>query len=538
MPDPDVPGGTIVNSAALTYDFEEKQKPGLLLLGWHREWAPGNHTVLLLGRLANEQRVSVDGIGVNILTRLLYTLDPIVLPPELRSRTEPPDAAVFSRLRSFTGQGAIQSVTDAKLNLDYRSDFETYGAELQQIITLGPSVTVVGGRYQRGLFETQARLTDFYAPLPPEPEFDMPPADQHTSVDFERVNLYLYNTFRFTPWLSANLGATYDILDYPQNFRTPPINERQASLSRFSPKAGLTLQPWRGAVVRGAYTEGISGTSFDESVRLEPTQVAGFLQAYRTIISESLIGSVAGSKYRLGGLSFEQKLPSRTYLGVEYNVLHQDIDRTIGVFDQIERSAGRTLATVPSSLLEKNRYREDVLTATVNQLLGEQWALGARYRYTLSKLRQTRPELDNFLDPDVGVADQSALVSSADRVTRSGLHEMSFSGVFNHPSGMFARGEANWYQQQNDDFVKSVAEPPLDAPSDLTPRIRTDNRGLAGDDFWQFNLYAGRRFYRNQCELSLGALNITGQDYRLYSLNPLVDLPRDPTFVIRCKLAF
>lgn len=31
------------------------------------------------------------------------------------------------------------------------------------------------------------------------------------------------------------------------------------------------------------------------------------------------------------------------------------------------------------------------------------------------------------------------------------------------------------------------------------PRFRTANFGNPGDDFWQFNLYAGYRFYRNQC---------------------------------------
>ena len=49
----------------------------------------------------------------------------------------------------------------------------------------------------------------------------------------------------------------------------------------------------RGMTVRGAYAEAVSGPSFDESIRLEPTQVNGFLQAYRTVISEALIGSVS-----------------------------------------------------------------------------------------------------------------------------------------------------------------------------------------------------------------------------------------------------
>jgi hypothetical protein len=61
---------------------------------------------------------------------------------------------------------------------------------------------------------------------------------------------------------------------------------------------------------------------------------------------------------------------------------------------------------------------------------------------------------------------------------------------------------------------------------------------MAGDDFWQLNAQVGYRFYRNQCELSCGVLNIADQDYRLNPLNPYVELPRDRTFVVRCKLNF
>src|SRR5205085_6575066 len=34
----------VKNSSALTFDYEERQDPGLLLLGYHHEWNPGVHT--------------------------------------------------------------------------------------------------------------------------------------------------------------------------------------------------------------------------------------------------------------------------------------------------------------------------------------------------------------------------------------------------------------------------------------------------------------------------------------------------------------
>src|SRR4029079_1565339 len=46
------------STSARTFDFREQQEPGLLLLGWHHEWEPGIHTVVLGGRLANQQSLT------------------------------------------------------------------------------------------------------------------------------------------------------------------------------------------------------------------------------------------------------------------------------------------------------------------------------------------------------------------------------------------------------------------------------------------------------------------------------------------------
>ena len=168
-------------------------------------------------------------------------------------------------------------------------------------------------------------------------------------VNFQRVNLYLYDTWRVAKWLSITGGVTYDSMRYPANFRNPPTSGQQTGLDKVSPKVGIVMEPWRGATIRAAYAEAISGTSFDESVRLEPTQVAGFLQAYRSIASESLVGSVAGSRYRFSGLSLEQKLPTRTYFGIEYDRIIQNVERTVGAYDFL--NVGGNIAGIEPSTL-------------------------------------------------------------------------------------------------------------------------------------------------------------------------------------------
>ena len=537
------------NRSALTYDFSEEQNPGLLLAGWHHEWSPGNHTLLLLGRLENESHLRVEDASFPVITQ---DLSAVVLPEyvgELGQQTTPRETEVFDYLRTLEGRGVLRRFNQGTYDLDYRSRFQTYSAELQQILTLGSHTAILGGRVQRGEFNTQVRLSDyangqdaFGAIL-----YQTPPAKQDVTVDLERLSFYAYDVWRAASWLTLTGGVVYDSLDYPQNYNAPPINERQASLDAVSPKAGLIIEPWKGGTIRGAYTESISGTSYDESVRLEPVQVSGFLQSFRSLAPETTLGTTAGSKYKLLNASFEQKLPTRTYLGLEYNLLQQDVDRSIGVFND-HGAFGIPIGVLPGSLPEKVIYREDVLTASVNQLIDQQWSLGARYRFTHSKLRQQRGGLEDALSRELKddlqlLYDQTRLIDlarQAEQTAEADFHEIRLHALINHPSGFFARAEANWYRQENDHLTTSLDLPHPEDTGSSNPRgrRRPENLGLPGEDFWHFNVFAGYRFYRNQCELSCGLLNISDADYRLDSLSPHLELPRDRTLVLRCKLTF
>ena len=86
---------------------------------------------------------------------------------------------------------------------------------------------------------------------------------------------------------------------------------------------------------------------------------------------------------------------------------------------------------------------------------------------------------------------------------------------------MFAHAEARWYAQ---DLDGSVSGQSID--------------GLPGDDFWQFDVSAGYRFHRNLCEISAGVLNLADQNYQLSPLNYTNEIPRERTFVVRCRLSF
>jgi hypothetical protein len=254
---------------------------------------------------------------------------------------------------------------------------------------------------------------------------------------------------------------------------------------------------------------------------------------------------VAASRFKLSGASFEQRLPTRTYFGVELNSLQQDADRTRGDFDALS-AFGVPLAYLPSSTPEKDTYREDRLTVTLNQLAGRDWSLGARYRYTHARFREQLTGLSDSLARGLkndfvlrdNPEDLNRLVALTDRRSESDFHEINLFAIYNHPSGFFARAEANWYRQSNDREVRNVEVPVTTDPDKLRARIRTQHLGLPGDDLWQFNVVTGVRFYRNRGEVSVGLLNLSGADYRFDPLISYAELPRDRTLMVRCKLDF
>ncbi len=105
---------------------------------------------------------------------------------------------------------------------------------------------------------------------------------------------------------------------------------------------------------------------------------------------------------------------------------------------------------------------------------------------------------------------------TANRDVSAILQQLRIYGIFNHPSGFFAKAESIWSSQSNQGYA---------AP-------------LAGDSFWQFNVFAGYRFPRRAVQVQLGVLNIGNQDYNLNPLNLYADLPRSRTFYAGLKLNF
>jgi tetratricopeptide (TPR) repeat protein len=468
--------------------FRELQQPAILLLGYHHEWAPGMHTLLLAGRLADEIFFSDHNTPADI-NSFLQSGTPNV------SR---------SLVQVRNANGELVDTLILPLDLDYHNTFTTYTGELNQIWETDQNTLVFGARFQSGEFHTSDRLDN--PPAFTAAFFNVPAAAQDFDTSLERQSYYAYDTYRPFRSLSLTAGVSYDRLTFPTNYRNAPITSGEDSRDRLSPKVGVIWNPCGNLFVRGAYTQSLGGVSFDESVGLEPNQVAGFNQVFRSIISESVVGSVAAPTYDTAGILIEDRFPTGTYVGLQGTVLKSDVDRTVGAFDAFLAPFGGRInpPIVSSSTQQQLRYEEQGILATVNQLVGDEWSFGARYQFTYSRLRTIFTDLP------------TTVVPGADHLEKATLHQGQLFALYNHRSGFFAKVEGYWARQSNVGYSPDIP----------------------GDDVFQLNAYVGYRFRRNYGDVTIGLLDATDQDYKLNPLNYYNELPRERTLVVRARFNF
>lgn len=421
-----------------------------VFVGYHHEWDPGSHTLVLAGRLDDEFRFRGQS-RINNLTR---------------------DA--FGEVTG--GFGSLYAV-------DYESDFYAYTAELQHILDRGPHSFIVGARHQSGRNETVA----------------ISPTAQDIESDLERSTIYGYYHWQIFEPLKLMAGLSYDYLDFPENNDLAPFSSAQRTEEQVSPKAGFYYTPLKDTTIRGAYTRSLGGLFYDGSVRLEPTQVGGFNQAFRSVIPESVVGLVPGSEFETFGLALDQNFATGTYVTIAAEQLNSSARRSIGAFDlQFLGPA------IPSSIPDRIEFEERSLTLSLHQLIGKHWSFGASYRVTDADLS----EHTSGLTP--------GLAAAMDRDWEATLHQVQLGGTLNLPCGFFASAGAVWSQQSNRGYSPDIP----------------------GDDFWHFNAYLGYRFLKRHAEVRLGLLNIGDTDYRLNPLTLYSELPRERTLAARFQFAF
>jgi tetratricopeptide (TPR) repeat protein len=446
----------------------ERQEPALTI-GYHREWQPGCHTLLFAGRYEDVYEVT------------------------------DPQSLILLRGEFLGDLGSVSYLT---IGQRARTETELYATEAQQTWQSENHGVVAGLRFQWGDFEIRNLHHD---PAEAAGIFREPPVPQYHDLRFERWSVYAYDGWRVLPPLQLVAGLSYDWMRFPENFRSAPMSDRHEELARVLPKAGFVWTPAAKTTVRGAYTRSIAGAGLDQSLRLEPTQVAGFNQAFRSLIPESVAGANAGARFETYDVLFEQKFGKGTYLGLGGYVRYSDVPRTRGAYT-LDLNVSEF--AFPTRITEELDYRERGFVFSVDQLLNDEWSLGASYNLNHARLRARFPEVRGET--------VSLPPFDADMRAEAVLHQVLVYTVFNHPSGIFARLQGGWSGQSN---------------SGYTP-------DRSSDDFWQIDLFTGYRFLRRRAAITVGLLNITDQDYRLNPLTLHTDQPRERTLLARLELSF
>lgn len=441
--------------------FEESQSPNVLL-GLQRQWNPNNVTLAMLGRHQDTFQYF-----------------------------DPQPNTLFLRRES----GAIREVRSTPFTqLDFDSQFNLWTGEFQHIWRQAKTTLITGGRLQHGEIDNTSTLSRPLSGV----------IDQSSvAPNLNRGALYAYSQFDLIPRLRLTTGVSLERLEFPTNSEIPPLDSSQSERGFASPKLGVDWELNERSRIRAAYSHSLGGLFFDNGIRLEPTQIAGFTQTFRSLIPESIAGLSPASRFRTAGLAFDHTASENLFLGANLERLRSDNSRTVGAF------TNGTALPVPDTAArfdEHLEFQETRLNVYANRLIGDHWAASARYRWSHAHLETRTPSLPNA----------AAGVDALERDETSSLGEVAFNLNYNHPSGFFGAWNSSFLHQNNKGY-----ETPLD-----------DSR------FWTHDAFVGYRLKRRTAEFRAGILNISDVDYQLAPLNNYGTIPRGRTVFVSLRFNF
>lgn len=414
--------------------------------GWHRAWSPEHHSLFLAGWVEGKF--------------------------EAVNRLPPTPVRPAARIAS------------------YRSDPGILTTEAQHLWTPERHTVVAGVRWQSGEFEIDYRERTLAG---------LERIGVNYRPDFDRIQLYAYETWQILNPLYLTAGVSYDNIQFPLNHTEPRLQDAEERRSQVSPKVGAMWEVIPRTWLRTAYTRSLGGASYEQSFRLEPTQVAGFNQAFRSLMPESVARTAPATTFETAGVGFETRLATNLWLNVTGERLESKGYEI--------RDMGPGSHFPPLWQTEQRRFEEHSLQTSIHHLIDEHVSLGARYRISESEL-------------DRG----EAWGNPSDEAT---LQSLSLSAHFNHRSGLFASIEGLWMHQHNG----RMYYPGIPGSSGTVAAVPSE-------DLWQINLWGGWRFLRRRAEILVGVLNVTDADYRLNPISVTVPPERERTFITRLSFHY
>jgi opacity protein-like surface antigen len=326
---------------------------------------------------------------------------------------------------------------------DNDRDDNAYSGELSYLFR-SHYVDVVSGA---GYFYIDQEMTftdHVFWPGPPLTDFGT--VSGGLDQDTDHYNIYLYSYIRPVKKLMVTVGASYDSYDADDKDDVLDLDR-----DKFSPKFGVTWNPFNGTTVRGAVFRTFKRTLITDQT-LEPTQVAGFNQFF---------DDPDASDTWVYGAGVDQKLSQNTYAGAEF--FYRDL--SVLVFDFNPTTGEIFVKDVDWDEYQGRAY----LYYTPHEWL----ALRAEYVYEKFKY----PE---FFNP------------SAEEVK---THRVPLGVNFFHPSGIFAGLTATYYDQKGD-----------------FQNFKTTIYSNADDTFWLVDAALGYRLPNRCGVITAGVTNLFDND--------------------------
>ena len=322
----------------------------------------------------------------------------------------------------------------------------------------------------------------------------------HVSSEFDRFSTYGYYELKPTDHLHLTLGLTYDYEHYPVNLGQPPLSNQETDKGRLSPKVGVDWTFPEGTRLRADYTRSMGGLINDSSTSIEPSEIGGFNQSFRSLIPQSAgFGTPPAATFETWGLGVDHKFPTGTYVDIEGQLLTSRGNQEVGGY--FDPTPG---TQVLSPLSQSQYFQEKDAFASISQLICQDLSVGARYTLTAVDLTA------DFYSPGAGM--------TYPQHQNSTLNNLTFFGNFYTPCGFFSQIQYNWWSQDNNLNSLGAAEP--------------------DDQFWQLNLFGGYRFPRRHVEMAVGVLNLFNHNYNIDPVTYFLEQARNRTFVASLKLSF
>jgi outer membrane receptor protein involved in Fe transport len=369
--------------------------------------------------------------------------------------------------------GAITGTAPLSMDLWQYTEVDLQSVEITHIQQWKPVQLVLGGKVHWGDIEVSDLLTNPPAPL--VPFFSTPPANSRFRESIRHASLYGYGFWDLSEKLTLQAGATWDSLKFPANFRHAPLSPGHETEEGLSLKGGLLWHPSDNLSLWAAYAESLGGITFDESLTLEPSQTAGMLHNYRSVISESLVGSVTAPGLELAGLGIKWKPRDDLFVELDGRWRASEVQRMRGAFT-LQGATPLDVDVTPEIL----DYEEWQLRGQLTWLFGHQFALALSHSWTSTDLVQAYPEF-----PAGGAVPPRITFDSS-------LHDTALRFIWNHPGGMFGELSGHWLQQ--------------------------DNNLFADEDLFLLDLELGYRHPSSGTQVSAGVMNLADERYQL---NPL-----------------